>query len=409
MMDRSDHMKYGIAVGAVLGVALFLVGPAPSAPMPTSFHVAAPPTLQQVVGQASMHSAPARSLRSRGTEYAVDYAHPSSVTTYSVPQSEGSEAHALGNALMAPLLLVASGMLFIAAGLLRLCGKNHTPLCHVEPLSMAAVTSAKDDELSRRVALAGAVVASGMSSVPPAQAIPVKKVGDQIEALITRKIVSGELGISLADITRLVLHDAITFDPATKTGGFSGSIRFADELSRPENVGLEPVVRKLEALQKELQEATGLQISFADTEAFAGQMIAAQEFKAALCAKVGSCDVVYNAYGNKPKRLPLGREDSSGPDPEGRVPWVGSSVEDFKAAFKKVRLTARELCSLAPALLEDEAKGTEFLMQDKQCAGILKDLARSKETTTRTSYEVTFFDAYNRLVNLARINPKAYD
>merc|ERR1739848_789650 len=169
-----------------------------------------------------------------------------------------------------------------------------------------------------------------------------------------RKIVSGELGISLADITRLVLHDAITYDPSTKTGGFSGSIRFADEPKRPGNVGLAPVVSKLEALQKELQEETGLKITFADTEAFAGQMISAQDFKATLCSKVKDCDTVYNAYGNKPSQLRLGRQDSSGPDPEGRVPWVGSSVGDFKAAFKKMRLSVKDLCCLAPALFEDE-------------------------------------------------------
>merc|ERR1712182_179812 len=113
--------------------------------------------------------------------------------------------------------------------------------------------------------LAGAVwLASDLSLEGPAQAIPVetKKVANQIENLVTKKIVSGELGISLAEITRLVLHDAITYDPSTKTGGFSGSIRFADELKRPENVGLAPVVSKLEALQRELQIETGLKITF---------------------------------------------------------------------------------------------------------------------------------------------------
>merc|ERR1739848_813503 len=136
-----------------------------------------------------------------------------------------------------------------------------------------------------------------------------------------RKIVSGELGISLADITRLVLHDAITYDPSTKTGGFSGSIRFADELKRPENVGLAPVVKKLEALQKELQEETGLKITFADTAAFAGLRIVAQDFKNLLCSKVRDCDTVYKAYGNVPNALQLGRQDSSEPITEGRVPW----------------------------------------------------------------------------------------
>lgn len=191
--------------------------------------------------------------------------------------------------------------------------------------------------------------------------------------------------------------------PPQKQEVFSGSIRLVDELNRPENVGLAPVVKKLETLQKQLQEETGLKITFADTEAFAGQMIALADFKGVLCSRVKDCDVVFNAYGNKPGRLPLGRQDSSGADPEGRVPWTGSSVEDFKAAFKKNRLTVKELCVLAPALFADQTKGTEFLMQDQQCAEYLKFLEDSKRQTTRTSYEVTFFDAWEKLVNLGRI------
>lgn len=89
------------------------------------------------------------------------------------------------------------------------------------------------------------------------------------------------------------------------------------------------------------------------------------------------------------------------------MPWVGSSVEDFKQAFKRIRLPAIALAVLAPALFEDEAKGVEFLMQDKQCAGFLKEFERSKRQTTRNTYEVTFFEAYTGLVNAARIDAKA--
>lgn len=44
---------------------------------------------------------------------------------------------------------------------------------------------------------------------------------------------------------RLVFNDAATYDPATKTGGFDGSIVMPEELSRPENKMLEPVVKRL--------------------------------------------------------------------------------------------------------------------------------------------------------------------
>lgn len=272
------------------------------------------------------------------------------------------------------------------------------------------------DTVSRSAFMRGAVAtcASLTLAQPSAQAAgldltDLKKFAAQVDDIIDKKLASGELSIPFPDITRLVLHDAITYDSATKTGGLDGSIRF--ELNRPENVGLEPAVRKLESLQKDLQKETGLDISFADTEAFAGKRIVFKEFYDTLCAKIAKdkkCETAYNAYGNKPDKLRLGREDASEAGPEGRVPWVGSSPDDFKAAFKKLKLYNSDLCSFAPALLEDEAKAIEFLKQDKDLAGSLEQLEKSKATTTRTTYEVSVYETLDALANAKRLNPKIY-
>eukprot|EP00746_Dinoflagellata_sp_MGD_P046436 gnl/MRDRNA2_/MRDRNA2_214147_c0_seq1.p1 gnl/MRDRNA2_/MRDRNA2_214147_c0~~gnl/MRDRNA2_/MRDRNA2_214147_c0_seq1.p1 ORF type:complete len:392 (+),score=73.00 gnl/MRDRNA2_/MRDRNA2_214147_c0_seq1:65-1240(+) len=280
----------------------------------------------------------------------------------------------------------------------------------------------EDHEISRRMALTSPVwLATALTA--PVQAAdttktltlkqigsPAKELQDQIYNLIADKITNGELGISIPDMMRLVLHDAITYDPETKTGGFGGSIRFSEELGRPENAGLSPVVKKLEALQKEVQEKTGQKITFADVEAYTGQLLLASDFKDTLCARkmTAPCAAMYAGYGNKPERLLLGRPDASGPDPEGRVPWVGSSVDDFKAAFKRLRMSPKDLTVLAPGLFAEEAKGYEFLMQDKQCAGYLADFEKSKQSVTRNNYEISFFEAYTKLVNRARIDSKAY-
>ena len=42
----------------------------------------------------------------------------------------------------------------------------------------------------------------------------------------------------MALLLRTAYHDAGTWDPATKTGGPRGTLRFEKELNRPENKGL---------------------------------------------------------------------------------------------------------------------------------------------------------------------------
>ena len=273
---------------------------------------------------------------------------------------------------------------------------------------------------SRRSILLGTVAANSLLGRDPALGITLNfkllQLQADVEDIVYGKVAplpgrpNGILGISVADILRLVFHDAASYNPETGEGGFNGSVRFPEELSRPENAGLAPVVDKLLGLQKRIQRDTGANVSFADVEAITAQAILQQASKALLCSKSveGSCDVVYKAYGNKPKPLDIGRADAPGPDPAGQIPWAGNSVGYFTAAGRKLGLKPRELVSLAPALLLDEEEALAVLSRDGQYTDIITDLEKSKRTRTRATYEVEQFAALQKLVNFARFDPKAY-
>jgi L-ascorbate peroxidase len=269
-----------------------------------------------------------------------------------------------------------------------------------------AVSPLAADGLSRRSALGLAMwLAFGMSGTEPARAIPFiggdslrKQKADQIEAVLKE---SKKLdGISFQAMLRLVVHDAITSESAS----LDGSIRFSEELKRPENAGLAPVVSTLEGVQKELSEATGLEITFADTEAYAMQAIAFRQFKDDLCASIGKdqsvmgCDDYVKQFGTLPRTLSLGRRDASKPV-TGDMPWVGKSATEVKETFKSLGFSVWDICCLAPGFFETEAKGVEFLMQDEECAIKLGEIDRSQKTKTKSNYQASFFDAVQKLAN----------
>jgi L-ascorbate peroxidase len=315
----------------------------------------------------------------------------------------------------APIALSMLVVGAIAGVAVRLFKKRSEPLSTLAPLAMAATTGVR--EPSRRDVLAGTVMATLAAQAPsPALAAPktaaelaIQDLRTKVGKVIAAKVLSGEVDISVTDVLRLAVHDALTYDPETKRGCFNGSIRFPEELKRPENAGLAPAVEKLLALQKAIKAEVGRDISFADISAITGLFIISESFKAALCSKTAA-DACGTAvpFNKPPKPVGLGRIDAESPDPEGQIPWTGSSVEDFKAAGKKIGIVSKELMALLPALLDDEAKAVELFMQDGQCAGIIKSLEQSKTTQTRTTYEIALYAAYLKLVNFARFSSAQY-
>ncbi|MGD9688219.1 MAG: peroxidase family protein [Phycisphaerales bacterium] len=135
---------------------------------------------------------------------------------------------------------------------------------------------------------------------------------------------------------RLAYHDAMTFDRARGLGGANGSIRFADELARPENRGLSESAGALNFIKSSFPE-----VSWADLIALAGALAVSQ------------C--------NGPEILvPVGRKDSERPSPEGLLPRRDMTIEQLKTRFLEMGLGSRDLVALSGAHTLGRVDGVPF-------------------------------------------------
>jgi adenylate cyclase len=155
-----------------------------------------------------------------------------------------------------------------------------------------------------------------------------KRVRRYLRNVITRR--TGPLFL------RLVYHDAITFDPATNTGGMNGSIRFEEELSLPENKGLDKAIALLMPAKQEFPE-----VSWADLMSLAGAVAVAQ---------AGGPDI----------GLPLGRRDADTPDPAGRLPSPDEPWDPLRDRLLAMGFTMAELVALCGAHTMGSANGVPF-------------------------------------------------
>ena len=125
---------------------------------------------------------------------------------------------------------------------------------------------------------------------------------------------------------RLAFHDAGTYDAQTCSGGANASIRF--ELDRPENAGLKRGWNVIEATAQRLKGTdVGSIVSAADLIALAG----------AYAVKITGGPEIWPD---------IGRVDSQGPDPEGRLPLETFSAEEQRFAFAGKGLSVREMVAL---------------------------------------------------------------
>ncbi|CAI8599641.1 unnamed protein product [Vicia faba] len=129
-----------------------------------------------------------------------------------------------------------------------------------------------------------------------------------------------------AGALRLVFHDAGTFEIDDNTGGMNGSIVY--ELERPENAGLTKSVKVLQKAKTQIDAI--YPVSWADVIAVAG----AEAIE--LC-------------GGPTIQVSLGRQDSLGPDPEGKLPEETLDASGLKRCFKKKGFSTQELVALSGA------------------------------------------------------------
>jgi len=228
---------------------------------------------------------------------------------------------------------------------------------------------------------------------------------------------------------RLALHDAGTYDSVTKTGGFDGSIVLnAEELSRPENKGLDEAVRKLKDVKAKVDEQVASPISWADLIYLAGKISTqkkwfAEKTSSPEVGKVGG-EAIAKQFPN-PWQVSLGRVDSSEPGPN-RAPPMDADVNEIREWLLK--LGAKPGAGAGPltpkppfwekpgyliwtAAADDSAAEAARLASANPQAfeGIKKNYDRSRATYTRTDYEVDFAVVYNKLCNLgAKFDSNAY-
>ncbi|KQJ84405.1 hypothetical protein BRADI_5g20670v3 [Brachypodium distachyon] len=200
----------------------------------------------------------------------------------------------------------------------------------------------------------------------------------------------------------LALNDAMTYDKATKSGGPNGSIRL-----RPENSGLSAALDMLTDAKKEIDSySKGGPIAFADL------------IQIAAIAKTGGNEekgrTLYSAYGSSGQwglfDKIFGREDTQEPDPEGRVPkWSSASVQEMKHKFIAVGFGPRQLAVMSAFLGPDQAATEAKLIADPDCRPWVEKYQRSRETVSRTDYEVDLITTLTKLSYLGqKINYEAY-
>lgn len=217
----------------------------------------------------------------------------------------------------------------------------------------------------------------------------------------------------------LALNDAITYDKATKSGGPNGSIRFSSEISRPENKGLSAALNLLEEAKKEIDSySKGGPISFADLIQFGAQSAVKSTFLAAAVRKAGGNEekgnLLYTAYGSNGQwglfDKQFGRSDTPEPDPEGRVPlWEKATVQEMKDKFSAIGFGPRQLAVLSAFLGPDQAATEALLAADPQVKPWVEKYQRSRETVSRTDYEVDLITTLTKLSSLGQqINYEAY-
>ncbi|ONM14285.1 Thylakoid lumenal 29 kDa protein chloroplastic [Zea mays] len=245
----------------------------------------------------------------------------------------------------------------------------------------------------------------------------------------------------------MALNDAMTYDKTTKTGGANGSIRLAEdnltsdkfldldhpllqhlilsflkqspETSRPENSGLSSALDLLTEAKKEIDSfSKGGPISFADLIQFAAQSALKRSFLDAAIAKCGGNEekgrTLYSAYGSNGQwglfDRTFGRADAQEADPEGRVPdWSKASVQEMKDRFVAVGLGPRQLAVMSAFLGPDQAATEGRLIADPDCRPWVEKYQRSRETVSRTDYEVDLITTLTKLSSLGqKINYEAY-
>ncbi|XP_068650810.1 thylakoid lumenal 29 kDa protein, chloroplastic [Aristolochia californica] len=292
------------------------------------------------------------------------------------------------------------------------------------------VSSSQEDLFQRRDVLKGFGTLIGMEVIAGSGSLTgAAKAADLIQRRQRSEFqssIKGTLSTALeahpeliSSILTLALNDAVTYDKATKSGGPNGSIRLSPEINRPENSGLSAALRLLEETKKEIDSySKGGPISYADLFQFAAQSALKSTFLAAAIRKCGGNEqkgrILYTAYGSNGQwglfDRQFGRSDAQEPDPEGRTPqWEKATVQQMKDKFSAVGFGPRQLAVMSAFLGPDQSATESLLASDPEVLPWIQKYQRSRETVSRTDYEVDLITTLTKLSSLGQqINYEAY-
>ena len=224
-------------------------------------------------------------------------------------------------------------------------------------------------------------------------------------------IIEKNVPASYETLISLAIRDAGSYDAATGTGGLNGSIRF--ELDRPENKRFVDAVRQLEAAKKEIDEKAKEPVGWADLIALAPFATARYQFLRDYCGvtpryeprwqyKAGDINIVgcdmedmlRAPYGHSAEqieatswfrqsfagvgpltgqRVHMGRADATAADAStyASYPLPGASAAEYKAWFRRMRLSLPALVNLAP-YVDETCEAT--LRADPECAALFAEI-----------------------------------
>ena len=224
-------------------------------------------------------------------------------------------------------------------------------------------------------------------------------------------IIEKNVTASYETLISLAIRDAGSYDAATGTGGLNGSIRF--ELDRPENKRFVDAVRQLEAAKKEIDAKAKEPVGRADLIALAPFATARYQFLRDYCGvtpryeprwqyKAGDINIVgcdmedmlRAPYGHSAEqieatswfrqsfagvgpltgqRVHMGRADATAADAStyASYPLPGASAAEYKAWFRRMRLSLPALVNLAP-YVDETCEAT--LRADPECAALFAEI-----------------------------------
>lgn len=294
--------------------------------------------------------------------------------------------------------------------------------------SAAAEGSARRDVLLAGAAAALATVTQAGPAAAGLKEMPVSSLSTFQKAAQRKAFTDAALGalrpqFVAADapaLLALILHDAATYDPVTQTGGYDGSILLSsDELNRPENAYLKPAAEKVKAAKSAVDAALPAgsgPIGYADLLAMAAKVAtqaAWAEVKMKRVVTESGGKIITEVYGTEwPIRL--GRVDSSDGGAAGRIPADDAPVAEIVGFMKqlgakpgakdspfspKPPFWERPAFVMWTAASKDPAAAeARFVSEDPATfTPFKKDYDRSRNTLTRTEYEVDFINNFTKL------------